>query len=157
MGNTVYVETTIPSYLTSRPSRDLIVAAHQEMVREWWDRKRGRFEVFISQFVLDEASVGDPEAVARRLQVLAGLPVLDVTDAGRALAKALLSQIPLPNRAATDALHIAVAATNGMDYLLTLNCAHIANAKYRSRIESLCEDHEVKAPIICTPEELMDA
>ena len=153
----VYLETTIPSYLTARPSRDLVTAAHQQITREWWDTRRHDFDLFVSQMVIDEASAGDPEATTRRLDVLASLPLLDPQAEGTALAQTLIDHIPLPARAAADALHIAIAVVNGMDYLLTWNCTHIANAALRGRIEAACRSRGFRVPIICTPEELLEA
>jgi hypothetical protein len=152
----VYLETTIPSYLTSRPSRDLVTAAHQQITREWWDTRRHAFDLFVSQIVLDEAGAGDAEAAARRLAVLTPLPLLNPREEEAELAQALIAQIPLPASAAADALHIAIAVVNGMDYLLTWNCTHIANAALRSRIEAVCRSKGFEVPIICTPEELLE-
>jgi hypothetical protein len=151
----VYLETTIPSYLTAWPSRDLVRAAHQQITREWWDRRRGQFELFISQVVVRECQAGDPDAAAQRLDVLRDLPLLEQTEEATALAQALLEQVPLPDRAAVDALHIAVATVHGMDYLLTWNCTHIANAALRDPIESVCRASGYEPPAICTPEELL--
>jgi len=106
--------------------------------------------------VLDEASAGDPEAAARRLEVLTPLPLLEPQEEEAELAQALLEYVPLPVSAAADALHIAIAVVNGMDYLLTWNCTHIANAALRSRIEAVCRSHGFEVPIICTPEELLE-
>ena len=114
----VYLETIIPSYLTTRPTRDLVTAAHQQITREWGDTRRHDFDLFVSQTVFDEASAGDPEAATRRLDVLASLPLLDPQGEGTALAQMLIDHMPLPARAAADALHIAIAVVNGMDYLL---------------------------------------
>jgi predicted nucleic acid-binding protein len=151
---TVYIETSIVSYLTARPSRDLLVAAHQQITVTWWDQERAHYDLFTSQVVLAEARAGDPEAAQRRLAVLERLPLLDVTDAAIPLATALVSGQVLPAQAAQDALHIAVAYVHGMEYLLTWNCAHLANARLRSRIEQICRDAGYVPPIICTPEEL---
>jgi hypothetical protein len=153
----VYRETTIPSYLMARPSRDLITAAHQQITREWWETRRQDFDLFISQMVIDEASAGDQEAAARRLEILATLPLLDPGDEAAELAQALIEHIPLPESAAADALHIAIAVVNGMDYLLTWNCTHIANAALRGKIEAVCRRQGFEVPIICTPEELLEA
>ena len=151
---TVYIETSIVSYLTARPSRDLLVAAHQQLTVAWWDQQRPHYELFTSQVVLAEARAGDPEAAQRRLAVLERLPLLDVTDAAITLAAALVSGQALPAQAAQDALHLAVACVHGMEYLLTWNCAHLANARLRSRIEQICREAGYVPPIICTPEEL---
>ena len=153
----VYLETTIPSYLTAWPSRDLIRAAHQQITREWWQHRRGEFELFISQVVVQECQAGDPKAAADRLEAIRDFPLLEQSDDATALAQALLKQVPLPERAAVDALHIAVATVNGMDYLLTWNCTHIANAALREPIESICRECGYDPPAICTPEELLSA
>jgi hypothetical protein len=157
MQSKAYLETTIASYLTARPSRDLIAAANQQMTHDWWHDHRWDFDLYVSQFVIEEASAGDPEAATRRLAVLADLPQLDVTDAVQHLAQALLTQVPLPPNAQVDALHIAVATVHGMDYLVTWNCTHIANATLRHRIEAICRAEGYEPPIICTPQELLEA
>jgi predicted nucleic acid-binding protein len=151
---TVYIETSIVSYLTARPSRDLLVAAHQQLTVAWWDQQRSHYEIFTSQVVLAEARAGAPDAAQRRVAVLEHLPLLDVTDAAITLAAALVSAQALPAQAAQDALHVAVACVHGIEYLLTWNCAHLANARLRSRIEQICREAGYVPPIICTPEEL---
>jgi len=150
----VYIETSLVSYLTARPSRDLLVAAHQQLTVTWWDEHRTRYELFTSQVVLAEARAGDPDAAQRRLAVLERLPLLDVADTAIALAARLVTEQALPAQAAQDALHLAIACVHGMEYLLTWNCAHLANARLRSRIEQVCRDAGYIPPIICTPEEL---
>jgi hypothetical protein len=115
----LYLETTIPSYLTSRPSRDLIVAGHQQVTRDWWDKRRGDFQIYISQFVLDEVSAGDPAAARERLKILHSLPLLDITPEVAELASGILISGKIPRKAATDAAHIAIAAVHGMDFLVT--------------------------------------
>lgn len=149
----VYVETTVPSYLTAWPSRDLVRAAQQQITREWWDR-RDRFDLFVSPQVLMECQAGDPTAAADRMTALAGLPLLDQTPDVAALAQALVQEVPIPSRAAADAVHIATAAVHGMQYLLTWNCTHIANAALRPRIEATCRAGGFEPPLICTPQEL---
>jgi hypothetical protein len=151
---TVYIETSLVSYLTARPSRDLLVAAHQHLTAAWWDHQRPRYELYTSQVVLVEASAGDPEAAQRRLTALEPLPLLDVTDAAIALAARLITGQALPAQAAQDALHLAIACVHGMEYLLTWNCTHLANARLRNRTEQVCREAGYAPPIICTPEEL---
>src|SRR5450759_5997156 len=109
MKSRLYLETTIPSYLTSRPSRDLIIAGHQQITREWWENRRGTFQIFISQLVVDEAGAGDPVAAGKRLKVLQGLSLLDITPAVVELASSILAAGKIPRKAATDAAHIAIA------------------------------------------------
>src|SRR5258708_4584226 len=155
MKSRLYLETTIPSYLTSRPSRDLIIAGHQELTREWWEKRRDAFQLYISQLVVDEASAGDPVAARERLKVLQDLPLLDITPEVTELATSILASGKIPRKAATDAAHIAIAAVHGMDFLVTWNCLHIANAAIAKALASICRKHAYECPVICTPEELM--
>jgi hypothetical protein len=152
---TVYIETSIPSYLTAKASRNLIVVAHQELTKEWWET-RHRFELFISEVVLNEISLGDPEAVKRRIDIVTDLSLLELTEKSRQFAHHLIRLNLVPQRALADALHIAIAATTSMDYLLTWNCKHIANATTRPKIEDLCREMNLTPPVICTPEELLE-
>ncbi len=151
----VYVETTIVSYLTARASRDLVVAAHQRLTREWWKRRRNRFDLYCSQLVVREAAAGDREAAARRIEIVDQLPLLEINDAARGVARDLLAQGAIPTKATEDALHIALAAVHGVEYLLTWNCRHIANAEIRTAVMRVCSAHDCEPPVICTPEELM--
>lgn len=151
---TVYLETSVISYLTARPSRDLIVAAHQQITHEWWEDDRVGFDLYISLFVQQEAAGGDPQAAQKRFQVVSGLALLDVTDEVGELAAIIMAQTGLPTKAGVDALHMAVAAVNNIDYLLTWNCKHIANAALRPQIEAVCRAGGYKPPVLCTPEEL---
>jgi hypothetical protein len=155
MAERVYIETTIPSYLTAWPSRDLIIAGHQQMTKEWWRTRRTEFELYISQFVIDEASGGDAEAAKERLAILNPLPLLDISEAVLELASAILQARVIPAKAARDAAHIAVAVVHEIDFLLTWNCAHIANAQVVKKVQAICTRHGFPCPVICTPEELM--
>jgi len=153
MSGRVYVETTIPSYLTAWPSRDLVRAAHQQITQEWWAR-RGSYELYSSRLVVVECQAGDPQAAADRMAAMAGIPLLEQSPEVASLAEALLRDVPLPPKAASDALHIATAAVHGMEYLLTWNCTHIANVTFRPQIEAVCRAAGYEPPLICTPEEL---
>jgi hypothetical protein len=155
MKSRVYLETTIPSYLTARPSRDIVRAAEQEVTRTWWNT-RNAFELYVSELVVDEVSAGDPHAASQRLEALAGVQLLGMTREAEVLGAELIRQAALPQRAAIDALHIALAAVHGMNYLLTWNCKHIANATMRCKIEEVCRATGVEPPIICTPMELLE-
>jgi hypothetical protein len=148
-----YIETSIVSYLTARQSRDLVVAAHQQVTHEWWASRRN-FELFASPFVVDEASAGDESAATSRLAVLAEAALLEITEDVITLAEKLIAGGGLPAQARVDALHISMAAVHGMNYLLTWNCKHIANATLRGKIEELCREAGVEPPAICTPLEL---
>ncbi len=151
----VYIETTIPSYLTARPSRDLIKAAQQQITREWW-QTRDRFDLLISQLVIEESSGGDPQAAKERLGAMVGVPSLRTSEEATALAGRLVAGVPLPDKATADALHIAISVVGGVDYLLTWNCKHIANAATRYGIEAVCRTGGYEPPVICTPIELME-
>ena len=150
-----YLETTIISYLTAASSRDVVIAGHQQITRNWWDR-RNRFELYVSAAVVDEVARGDAAVARRRLAVLHDLPVLDLSAGVHQLAARLISKHAVPAPALVDAVHIAVAAVNEIDYLLTWNCRHIANAAVRGKIEETCRAEGLRAPVICTPEELME-
>lgn len=152
----VYIETTIPSYLTARPCNDIRAMANQNATVEWWERCRKRFDVFISEFVLAEAALGNRAASARRLEAIKTIPTLETTAAARTLAQALIAKGLIPPEAEIDAFHIAVATVNGMHFLLTWNCTHIANAAMRPKLEAACRNHGFEPPIICTPLELME-
>ena len=149
----VYVETSIVSYLTSRQSRDVVLAAHQQLTRRWW-RGRTAYSIVISQLVLDEAGTGHPIERTRRLRALRGIPILALTEPATELAGELIRQGALPRKATVDAFHIGIAAAHQVDYLLTWNCKHLANASMRSTIELICRSSDLRPPIICTPEEL---
>lgn len=152
----VYIETSVVSYLTAPPSRDVVAAAHQQVTIEWWAKRGPEFELFTSDLVVQEASAGNAELAKRRLHVLKRIPVLLVDEAAGNLAKSLIGPGLLPVRAAADSVHIAVAAAHGLDYLLTWNCRHIANAVLRPRISGHLLGRGFQPPTICTPEELLE-
>jgi hypothetical protein len=151
----VYIETTIPSYLTAWRSRDLVTAGNQVTTKEFWDRRQD-FEFFISQFVIDEALSGDPTAASERIEALSGIPELGIVSQIFDIANKLLQETALPAKARVDALHISTAAWHGMDYLLTWNCTHIANPAARPKIEAVIKSFGFVPPIICTPQELLE-
>ena len=156
MNPTAYIETSVVSYLTSWPSRDLVVAAYQQVTREWWRNARDRFDLVASELVIAEASVGDEDAARARLTALEAVTLLDATEDAANLTQKLLDQGAVPHMAAEDAAHIAIAVTNGVHYLVTWNFRHIANAAMRSQIEHVCRQSGYEPPIICTPNELME-
>ena len=155
MKQTVYIETTVFSYLTARPSRNLIAAAWQQVTAEWWDLHKNRFELYISELVVAESERGDPEAAKRRLVRLQGIPKLSVTEEVISFAEKLVIVGALPPKAADDAMHIAIATVHNIDYLLTWNCRHIDNAEAKPLIRKVCENFGFAYPEICTPQELM--
>ena len=156
MKPSVYVETTIPSYLTAWRSPELVMAANEEGARNWWEVARPRFDLFILEIVGQEATGGDSEAARRRVTTIEGLPELDVSEEAELLATRLLSEAAISDIAKTDALHIAVAAVHGIDDLLTLNYKNIASAVLRPKIEAVCRASGYEPPVICTPLELME-
>lgn len=151
----LYLETTIPSYLTARPGRNLIRAAHQQLTDEWWKKRRSHFDLFTSQFVYDEAALGDAVAAEERLQILRPVARLSVTKAVIELTGHILASGRIPQKAATDAAHMAIASVHGMHFLLTWNCRHINNAEIYTHVGAICAAQGFPLPIICTPEELM--
>ena len=152
---TVYVETSIVSYAAAWPSSDLNIAALQIQARDWWRTERPRFDLVTSQLVLNEASAGDPAAAADRLRLLDGIPLVAITEEVQELARALVSPSLMPAKAAADALHIAVAAFAGVEYLLTQNCRHIANAHTLPRVYSILSDLSYGGLLVCTPAEFL--
>jgi predicted nucleic acid-binding protein len=152
----VYLESSIISYLAARPSRDVVTLALQALTREWWQLQRRSYRLVTSGVVLDEIKSGDPDAASRRVELLKTVPLLDVSLVAIELGKRLVQEVPLPVRAGVDALHVAIAAFHGIDFLLTWNSRHIANATFRPRVEEVCRDAGYEPPVLCTPDELME-
>lgn len=151
-----YIETTVVSYLTARRGRDLVIAAHQELTREWWDDVLPVLGGCISDLVIEEASDGDPAAAAKRLEALKPIPVLLPGDASFEITDEIMRSGVVPAAYVNDAVHVAIAASNGIEFLVTWNCKHLANAWIRSKLVGLIESLGYRCPVICTPEELME-
>ena len=151
----VYIETTIISYLVARPSRDVIRAARQKITRRWWDNRRQDFDLFVSEVVFEEARKGDKRAAERRKRILEQLTRLKISGEAAELAAALVEKGSMPQKAADDALHLAVTAVQEIDFLLTWNYRHLANAEMMSRMASVVAAQGYRVPVVCTPEELM--
>lgn len=152
---TVYLETTIPSLLAARPSTDVIVAGDQEVSRQWWEHRRDAFRLYISDFVLEEVSRGDPGAAAKRIALLEGVPELEIDEETVRLVSHIMESGVIPARAGADAGHIAVATRYDVDYLLTWNCRHIANAEIVRNLSGVVNALNYRLPVICTPKELL--
>jgi hypothetical protein len=152
---TIYIETSIVSHATARPSSDSGIATLQIQARDWWRIERPKFALVTSQLVINEASVGDLDAAADRLKLLAGVPLVPITDEVRQIAKALVSPSLMPAKAAADALHVAAAAFAGVEYLLTQNCRHIANAHTLPGVYAALADRGYAGLLICTPAEFL--
>lgn len=152
----VYLETTVISLLTARPTRDIVQSALQQLTREWWEQRRHDFELLSSAFVVQEAMKGDAAAARRRMEVLDQLRELPYTPETELLASRLLRETRLPAKAQLDALHLASAAVHGVDYLVTWNCTHIANAVIIPDVRTVCLLAGHECPHICTPQELMN-
>lgn len=155
MKSKVYLETTIPSLLTARPSRDVLIAGQQQATRDWWEERRRLYQLFISGLVLAESRRGDSSAALARDEVLATCNVLEYTEAAQRLAEEILAARLLPAKAAVDAAHIAIASVHEMDFLLTWNCRHIANAAIVDKVRATVAAAGYAPPVICTPLELM--
>jgi hypothetical protein len=152
----VYLETTIPSYLVARPSRNLQLASAQEATKLWWNDHRHRFHLFVSHVVLREVSRGDAQFAAERINVLKNAAMLSIVPEAEDLARRLIANSIIPANAENDATHVAYAAAHEMDFLLTWNCTHIHNASIFRRIEKACAEFGFRCPVICTPDELMN-
>ena len=154
MASVVYIETTILSYLTAELSANLVIAGHQQVTHDWWARHRSRFRLVASAVVLREAGAGDPTMSRRRLALLEGLPLLEITEAALELAEGLVEAGIVPAKVFNDALHLATATVGRVDYLMTWNLAHLAGAQARRRIERELRRRGFEPPTVCTPEEL---
>jgi len=151
-----YLESSVISYLAARPSRDIVATAHQQLTREWWEQRRHHFDLYVSIEVLNEIRRGDADAARNRLSFIESIPVLEVDVQARSLASEILKTSALPMKAAADAMHIAIATVNGMDFLLTWNCTHIANGIVQRVITRICREIGYEPPTVVTPEELME-
>jgi len=157
MKPTVYIETSVVSYVTARRSRDLVVAAHQEITQEWWETALPSFSGYVSPIVLEETSRGDARAAHKRLDLIAGLPVLEVLPEVRELADAYFRATAIPEKARGDSYHLALAAWHGMDFLVSWNCTHIVSGRVRRAVDDINLELGIRTSVICTPEELMEA
>ncbi|MEG4284740.1 type II toxin-antitoxin system VapC family toxin [Microcoleus sp. A006_D1] len=155
MSETVYIETSILGYLTARATKNLIIAANIEVTRDWWEFRRSNFRLYISQVVLDEIAEGDSEIATQRLEIIRDFPLLELNQAVRDLAGQFLARSNLPPKAANDAVHIATATVYDLDYLLTWNCKHIANAQIQRKLAEISLNFGYQLPILCTPYELL--
>ena len=156
MKSKVYIETSVVSYLTSRPSRDLIIAGHQQITQEWWSKQILRLDPYVSEIVLEEISRGDTAAAQSRLNAVEGFQSLAVTPEVFKLAREYYAALQLSDKARLDAIHLALAVQHGMDFLVSWNFIHIAGARPRSIIQTVNYNKGIKTPIICTPEELLE-
>ena len=148
------METSVVSYLTGRPSTDMVTTVRQRATQEWWDKRRKSFDIFVSQLVCDEAEDGDVEAAKRRMKILKPLRWLQIRSVTARLARSLIHTRALPETAADDAVHIALEATRQMHFLLTWNFTHINNAATEAKVKAVCEETCRHCPVICTPDEL---
>ena len=154
MKRKVYIETSVISYLTARPSKTILGAAHQQITLAWWET-RSRYDLVVSELVLRECGAGDPDAAKKRLTVLNDVPLILITEQALDIANSLIAKGIISAKASEDALHIAIATVNGVDYLLTWNCRHIANPEIQRGIAAHLEEIGLSLPFICTPEELL--
>lgn len=156
MKETIYLETTIISYYTSRPSNDIMVLAKQRITEQWWKNNLNKFDVYISEAVFEEISEGDPDAALKRLNVVNTIPSLEITDDVKNVYKIYMKRLQIPDKALRDAIHIAIASVHSIDYLVTWNCKHIANGEIIKKLISINIELGLSIPVIVTPEELME-
>lgn len=153
----VYIETTVVGHLTGRLPSDIVVAGQMLVTRNWWTESQSNFELFISELVLREVSQGDSTAAAERMEMIALIPSAPILETAQQLADVLIARHGLPEKARIDALHLAICATNNIDYLLTWNCRHLANATRQKVIGEICKSSGYNVPIICTPQQLKES
>ena len=152
----IYLETTVVSYLAAKPSRDIIVAGHQDATRELWPELSTKYETYISALVFEEAKKGDPDQAQIRLAAISSFPMLDIDDEARLLAEKIVGRRAVPAEYPEDALHIAVAAVNGIEVIITWNFAHLNNPFTRKKVRQIVEGEGFECPEICSPEELLE-
>jgi predicted nucleic acid-binding protein len=152
----VYIETTVASYFTARPSRDVMVAGHQKATRELWPKFASTYEPYVSALVYEEAGKGDPVQAQMRLAALKPFRMLEVDEEARTLAEKLVEGRAIPGEYPEDALHIAIAAVNGLDVIITWNFAHMNNPFTRVKVRTIVEAEGYVCPEICSPEELLE-
>ncbi len=151
----VYIETTIPSYIVAKLSRDIVVAAGQQLTREWWETARFDYELLISEAVIAECSQGDKEQSKRRLEVIRGIKVLSLSDKVIELADVYHKLLSIPEKSRVDSLHLAIVVIHEIDYLLTWNCKHMAHGEIKTKIHYYNKQNNLFEPVILTPYELM--
>ena len=156
MRKKIYIETTVMSYLTARSSRDIMIAGHQEATREIWPKIIAEYDCYISALVYEEVRRGDPEQAQMRLNAIKPFPMLEINDEAQALAEKIIAGKGIPEQYPEDALHVAVAATNGIDLVITWNFAHLNNPFTRMMVRQIVEDEGYSCPEICSPEELLE-
>jgi predicted nucleic acid-binding protein len=156
MKKRLYIETTVVSYLTAKPSRDIMVAGHQEATRELWPELSAKYETYISALVFEEARKGDPDQAQMRIEAIEPFPMLDIDDEARTLAQKIITGKGIPAEYPEDALHIAVAAVNGIEVVITWNFAHLNNPFTRKMVRQIIEGEGYGCPEICSPEELLE-
>jgi len=152
----VYIETSVISYLTARPSRDIVISAHQQITYEWWHKSKSKFDCYISQFVIDEINKGDQEAAAKRMKTIQNIPQLEYSSLIENLANEYITLLQIPEKSKLDAYHLAIAVLFEMDYLLSWNCKHISNSVVSSKLGKYNTINSLFVPILCTPLTLME-
>jgi hypothetical protein len=155
MTETIYIETSILGHLTARPSQNVILIANMEITRQWWEDYRQKFNLYISQIVLDEIAQGDQEIAKKRLELVKDFTLLKTYQSARSLALEFINKSNLPTKAANDALHIAIATIYELDYLIAWNCKHIANAQIQKKLSQISRGFGYQLPTLCTPYELI--
>jgi hypothetical protein len=155
MNKSVYIESSVISYLTARPSRDLVVSAYQQITREWWQFELTKYQCFVSDFVVDGVSRGDPYAAAERIKVIKEFKKIGLNETVLGLVKEYNISLDIPAKAQLDLFHLAISVGNGMDFVLSWNFKHIANAFIREKLYEINGKLNLRTPIICTPEELV--
>ena len=156
MKQSVYIETTVVSYLAARTSRDLIVAGHQQITLEWWEQVSPKFQCYVSEVVIEESKKGDTEISKKRLELISGFQVLAVNEEIKNLASQIFEKLRIPEKSRLDSFHLATACWYKMDYLLSWNCKHIVSGTVRKLLNEINEELKIHIPVICTPEELME-
>jgi len=152
--NSVYIETTVISYLISRASTSLKLASEQLITQEWWQEVLPKMKPYISTFVVDEISLGDKSQALKRIEAVSRFEVLQETPEVKTLANLYLKELAIPAKSKVDAFHLAMASIFEIDFMVSWNCKHIANPFFQKKIESINNSFNLITPVICTPREM---
>jgi predicted nucleic acid-binding protein len=153
----IYLDTSVISYYTARPTKDIIQQAHQKISKEWWKKYHSKHQLYLSVYVINEIERGHAEAVTRRFEAVDSLPILDTSESVERLAVLILEELGIPEKSKLDGYHLAIAALNGQDYIVSWNFKHMANSRVRRIFKSICSDEGIICPEISTPEEMLGA
>jgi len=151
----IYLDTSVISYYVKKTEYDILEQAHYQLTRQWWRKFATHHSLFISVFVINEIEKGDKHAAMKRLKAVEGIPILDTSVSVDRLSRIIVKELNIPEKARMDGYHLAVAAMNSQDYIVSWNFKHMANARVRRIYKAICGEEGLVCPDISTPEEML--